>query len=228
MQSIPRKIESPTFIEGPAGRIQAMQTGSEESSQIITSRKLIGIMCHPHPLHGGTMNNKVVTTVVRAWQDQGLATIRFNFRGVGESVGQYDHGVGEAEDLRAVLTYVQHLHPDAAIWLSGFSFGAYISLKVAAEYPTLAGLISLALPLSSFDFSSLNPPVCPWLILHGEKDELTPVTEIKKWYESMQSTKNLSKNARLTQVPGASHFFHGTLNRIKDEISEFTKSGMIG
>ena len=123
MHTVDKSGEERIYIAGPEGKLEANVSGLGSPLQVFN----IGIICHPHPLHQGTMHNKVVTTVTRTWQKLGLATVRFNFRGVGESEGHYGEGKGEIEDLKAVIVFAQQRHPEAKIWLAGFSFGAVIS-----------------------------------------------------------------------------------------------------
>ncbi len=121
--------ETEVLINGPSGQLEARVAGFKDSSEPTR----VGIMCHPHPLHQGSMDNKVVTTVIRAWLNLGLATVRFNYRGVGKSAGSYGEGKGEIEDLKAIKKWVQEKAPAAELWLGGFSFGTYIATHVAAE-----------------------------------------------------------------------------------------------
>jgi len=171
----------------------------------------IGIICHPHPLYGGTMHNKVVDTLSRAFNESGIGTLRFNFRGVESSDGEYAQGVGEVDDLRAVLDWAQKQRPGHALWLAGFSFGAYVALNVAREYP-LKGLIIVAPPVNFFDFTALTPPECPWLLVQGEADEIVPSTEALTWAEAQNPAP------QIVRMPEVGHFFHGRLNQLRDHL----------
>jgi len=133
-----RKEES-MYLEGPVGRLEALISGIKETHD----ESVVGIICHPHPLYQGTMHNKVVTTVIRAWQQLGFSTVRFNFRGVEGSEGSYNEGIGEVEDLQAVFKWVKASMPNAKIWVGGFSFGAYIAAQFSAQH-LIAGLITVA------------------------------------------------------------------------------------
>lgn len=211
-------LEQKIFIPGAVGKLEAMgfKVGPNEPS------KAIGIICHPHPLYQGTMHNKVVTTVVRAWQQLGLGTLRFNFRGVGESEGQYDKGIGEIADLEAVLAFVQKVNPTARIWLAGFSFGAFISLQAASHLqPLCEGLISIAPALPFFDFLKLKTPSCSWLVVQGEEDELVPKEEVKAWYETLVHQQPEKVHWQFVLLPKTDHFFHGSLVELKKKIEEF-------
>ena len=223
------------FINGPAGKLESKVSGfSNLTSEEHTN---IGIMCHPHPLYQGTMDNKVVTTVIRAWQELGFASIRFNFRGVGQSEGEYGHGIGEKDDLKAILAWSlekTQKKQNIKIWLAGFSFGAAISAQLASEWPDmtlphleLAALLSLAPGLQFLHFRADKIPLCPWLIVHGEKDEVVNVEEVKSWFQDLKEKRSkIGSNKRFDLVifPETTHFFHGKLIALKELIINFTGS----
>jgi alpha/beta superfamily hydrolase len=187
-------------LKGPAGAIECLVDLPEEARAI----KGCAILCHPHPMHGGTMRNKVVTIMERSFRELGLKTIRFNFRGVGDSEGEFDEGIGEAEDLRAVIRWVQSTCPDHRLWLGGFSFGAFISIKVAPEFP-IHQLLSIAPPAGRYELDTLTPPNCPWLVVQGDEDEVVSAESVKQW------VSNLSPAPELVMMEGAGHFFHRRL-----------------
>ena len=209
--------EIPVFVQGSAGSLEALISGIGDSN-----RKHVGIICHPHPLYQGSMDNKVVTTIARIWQHLEFSTVRFNFRGVGKSEGNYGNGVGEVEDLGAVFKWAQQNAPGAHVWLAGFSFGAFIATQFAAEN-SINGLITIAPALSLFDFVKLKMPNCPWLIIHGEQDELVPIEKIKEWYHSLMTRKAEGMPLELVTLTNATHFFHGYLNDLKGAIEEFIR-----
>jgi len=194
------------FIPGPQGRLEIAMT--ERPPQAI-----VGVVCHPHPLYGGSMNNKVVTTIAKAWQEMGLATLRFNFRGVGGSDGSYGQGVGEVEDLEAVLRWLHVQKPLESVWLAGFSFGTFISAKLAQQglFPVNA-LLSVAPPLQNFDFSALVLPPCPWIIIQGGQDEWVSAEQVLDWYQGMRAQK---PDMAFISLLHATHFFHGQLAELK-------------
>jgi alpha/beta superfamily hydrolase len=169
-------------------------------------------VCHPLPTEGGTMHNKVVTMTARALRECGATTVRFNFRGVGRSEGSFDEGRGEADDLRAVVAWARAQHPGKQLWLAGFSFGAYVSLKMAAELqPAL--LLSIAPPVGrSWDFSGIEAPACPWLVIQGEADEIVDAQAVKTWAEAQQPPPEL------VLMPDTSHFFHRKLMDLRGAI----------
>jgi hypothetical protein len=175
--------------------------------------KGIAVICHPHPLYGGTMNNKVVTTLVRTFHELNLATVRFNFRGVGASSGLYDRGEGEQEDCKAAIAWLQS-QQDGPLWLAGFSFGAYVSAKVASELMPQQ-LISVAPPLTHFPIEQAERPQCPWLIVQGDADELIDPEFVLQWAKEA--------NIPVVKMEGATHFFHGRLVELREHLVDYFK-----
>lgn len=166
--------------------------------------KIVGIVCHPHPLQGGTMNNKVVTTLTRVIREFGGTAIRFNYR-------KFDNGIGETQDTLEMLQLARQKWPQAEIWLAGFSYGAYISLKVAAQEKNIKQLISVAPAVNNADFSGLHPH-CPWTVVIAETDEVVPAQDIKEWI------KTLSPAPTVISFENTSHFFHGKLIDLRDTL----------
>jgi alpha/beta superfamily hydrolase len=200
--------ESTTLmLDGPAGALEVAVDRSEA-----TPLPAVAIICHPLPIEGGTMHNKVVTMLARSLRELGLDTVRFNFRGTGNSEGSFDDGVGEADDLRAVAAWVRAQRPEAALWLAGFSFGAYVSLRMAAELqPTM--LISIAPPVRrSWDFDSLVLPSCPWLVIQGEADEVVDPQAVFAWIDTMRDPPDL------VRMPDTGHVFHRKLMDLRGAI----------
>jgi len=205
MKSFPQ-TETTFLLQGPAGNLEVLATPIAENT---TQKSAIAIICHPHPLHGGTMTNKVVTTLARAFRDIGLRTVRFNFRGVGKSEGSYAEGIGETDDLLAVVKWVKEVFPDTDIWLAGFSFGSCVAIRAATMIP-VAQLVCIAPPVSRFDLAGLPPVTCPWLIIQGDQDEVVVPEEVFAWAE------NLNPPPTLIRMQGAGHFFHGRLLELRD------------
>ena len=192
------------MIPGPAGNLEAVI-----EPPFTSARKLLGIVCHPHPLYQGNMNNKVVTTVTRVFQRLDIVPIRFNFRGVGASEGTYGDSIGEQADLRAVIKWLQSQFPDYTLLLAGFSFGSYIATKVATEVNPEV-LITIAPPVHHNDFNSLPPIHFPWIVVQGEADEVVPPEAVFAWIDS------LPIKPILIRMPEVSHFFHGHLIALRD------------
>jgi len=195
-------------IEGPAGLLEILTDSPKESAI-----NKIAIICHPHPLHQGTMHNKVVTTLAKTFKQMGMRTVRFNFRGVGKSEGKFGNMDGEVDDLKALLAWVKQLRPNDKIWLAGFSFGAYIAAKIASE-KTPEQLISIAPAVHHADYYALPKMQCPWLVVQGENDEIVPPEQVYSWVE-----KSISQ-PMLIRMPETSHFFHGKLNDLRDILLE--------
>jgi uncharacterized protein len=214
LNSRPPRPES-LLLEGPTGRLELVidepvaleQAGAAAPAEYV-------VVCHPHPLHGGTLSNKVVHTVARAFQEQGFASVRFNFRGVGRSEGQYDQGRGETEDALAVVGWAQQRWPNAALNLAGFSFGSMVALLAAARTDPLR-LISVAPPVSYPAFASVTRPRCPWLIVQGDADELVDARAVQAF------AARLSPPVELRLLAGVGHFFHGHLHELQAAVASF-------
>ena len=197
-------------LSGAAGHIEiaTSQTNSQSANKVM-------VICHPHPLYGGTMENKVVTTLMRTFNNMGFKTVRFNFRGVGASTGQHASGIGEAKDLVTVLDWVDSVLPQDELWLAGFSFGAYVAYRVAviSQYKDkIKQLVLVAPPVTYPEFKTLAFPTMPWLIVQGEADEVVEPQAVFAWLD------NAGRAARLVRIPAASHFFHGELITLKNSL----------
>ena len=157
------------------------------------------------------MHNKVVTMAARSLRELGVATVRFNFRGVGRSEGAFDHGEGELDDLRKVVAWVRAARPDAALWLAGFSFGAYVSLRAAMELrPSM--LVSIAPPAGRWEFERIATPTMPWLVIQGEEDEIVDPQAVYDWL------RRIGAQAEIVRMPETSHFFHRKLMDLRGAI----------
>lgn len=204
-------------IPGPIGPLEAIVEGPEEG---VTPQPVICIICHPLSTEGGSLHNKVVTMTSRALRESGVSTIRFNFRCVGGSIGEFDHGQGESEDLVAVAAYAAENFPDHELWLSGFSFGAYVSIKNAKRL-NAKFLISIAPPVGrDWDFAAIDLPECPWLIVQGDADE---IVDPEKVYEWVSSLTDLAEPPELVKVPETTHFFHRRLMDLRGVIKNSIK-----
>lgn len=217
--------ESRLFLPGPAGRLQAIATpgkltASNMQASSANSVKHVAIVCHPHSLMGGTMNNKVVHTIARAHRDAGHPVIRFNFRGVEQSEGQYDGGVGESDDLLAVMAWAKHCFPAAQIWLAGFSFGSFVSARTTAMALDagfdLAHLLLVAPAVENYPFDRLTEFAVPMAMIYGDQDEVVDPQEILQWFESVTSDKQIES------IEGAGHFFHGRLTDLKAAVEKLS------
>jgi uncharacterized protein len=200
-------------LAGPAGSLEAL---AETPASVAAGSPAgaFGVVCHPHPLHHGTMDNKVVWTLARACLQLGAPAIRFNFRGVGASGGAYDEGRGETEDALAVIAAGRQRWPGAVLWLAGFSFGGVVALRAARQQPP-ACLITVAPGITRIDPGAAAAPACPWLIVQGEADDVVPADAVIEW------ARRLSPAPELALLPGAGHFFHGRINELRDVVVGF-------
>jgi hypothetical protein len=195
------------LIPGPAGVLEA-QAGCPPENQ---ARPVTAVVCHPHPLHGGTMQNKVVHTLARSFERLGARSLRFNFRGVGASAGSFADGAGETEDALAVLTWARARRSADAIWLAGFSFGAYVALRAAARF-AVAQLVTVAPAVHLHDFTQLTIPATPWLLIQGLADEVVAPALVRGWVQHVRPAP------RLVELPDVGHFFHGRLHTLQETV----------
>ncbi len=200
-------------LSGPAGDIEARI----ETPQGVGRASAFGVICHPHPLFGGTLDNKVVYSLARAFHDLGVPTIRFNFRGVGKSVGSFADGVGETDDALAVVAAGREKWPDAALWLAGFSFGGAVAVRAAAQADP-ERLVTVAPAIRRVPLDGVTMPTCPWLIVQGDQDDLVNHTDVIEW------ASQLAHPPEIALLPGVEHFFHGKLNELRDAVTAFARS----
>lgn len=196
-------------IEGPAGSLECLLELPAH-----TSPGGVAVVCHPHPVHGGTMQNKVAHTLARGFLNAGFSALRFNFRGVGASEGSFDDGKGEVDDVLAAATWLEKSSPGLPLWLGGFSFGAAMAVKAAVRQ-TPAGLISVAPAVARFADNLQSQPQCPWLIVQGDRDELVDLDDTIAW------VNNLQPGPEVAVIAGAEHFFHGKLVVLRNTLETF-------
>ncbi|GIX34996.1 MAG: alpha/beta hydrolase [Lysobacteraceae bacterium] len=197
------------LLRGAAGAIEVAVDHPDPEA----ARAGVAVICHPHPLHGGTMHNKVVTMIERSLRELGLTTVRFNFRGVGRSEGEHDNGRGETLDLLTVAEWAMQQRPGHALWLAGFSFGAYVALLGARHLP-VQQMILVAPPAGRWDFSAVLPPTCPWLVIMGEDDDVVDPQQVWDWIEGMPE----AERPTLIRMPETGHFFHRRLMDLRGAI----------
>ena len=169
----------------------------------------VALLGHPHSLQGGTMNNKVVTTLARLFSELGIASLRFNFRGVGASVGFYDAGRGESDDMLVLLQQCAANFPNAAVCFAGFSFGSYVAYRAAVQHPH-ALLVTVAPALENYDYSEWQPQPHPWLIAQGDADEVVSYAAVRDFANQF--------DVPLLCFEGVGHFFHGQLIPLKTRL----------
>ena len=206
MSSGPPPREALT-LDGPAGRIEVLL-----DTPAGALAPAVAVVCHPHPQHQGTMLNKVVHTLSRAFNDLQMPAVRFNFRGVGASEGAYADGVGETEDVLAVSAWAQRRFPGTDLWLAGFSFGAAVAVRAALSCPCRQ-LISVAPPVARMaNLLDGASPACPWLLIQGTADEVVAASDVEAW------VRKLSPAPELVLLPDVDHFFHGRLTLLRDAV----------
>lgn len=205
--------EQDVFISGPVGQIQTVIHQGDEGGRF-ASRNLVAIVCHPHPVHGGTMENKVVTTLMRTYRDLGIHVLRFNFRGVGKSAGSFDNAIGEVDDLLAVIAWVEQQLPQSRLLLAGFSFGSSVAAQASHRVNFVLHLTLVAPPVERYPYDREGQFPCVLAVIQGDKDELVIADGVYQWVAALQGS------TELLRYPEAGHFFHGYLTQLKTDLTE--------
>lgn len=200
-------------IVGPCGNIEAKGIAASANGQYSGTHSVV-IICHPHPLHGGTMNNKVVTTLARGYRDLGIGVVCFNFRGVGKSAGVFDHAAGEVDDLMSVIAWVKNKIPNARLLLAGFSFGSSIAAQGSYRINNIHHLLLIAPPVARYKFDENGQFSMPVGIIQGVEDEQVLEADVSTWKQTLNGSVIYYKLA------GAGHFFHGVLPTLKSSTEE--------
>ena len=204
------------FIPAPHGRLEAIWKEPRGASP-----RGVALVLHPHPLHGGTMHNKVVFRTARGLEDAGLATLRVNFRGVGHSTGAHTGARGgEQEDARVALDYLVEKYPSLPVFLAGFSFGARVGMEVGLADTRVARLVSIGTPVEKYDFSFLRACRKPLLLVHGDRDEFGSVPDLRALAASLPDPSLVTVKI----IPNAGHFFEGRLDELKRAITDWVKT----
>jgi uncharacterized protein len=205
------------IFNGPVGRLEGRYQHSKQENAPMA------LLLHPHPQHGGTMNNKVVYTLFHAFVRCGYSALRFNFRGVGRSQGYFDRGEGELADAAAALDWLQLYNPNArSCWVGGFSFGAWIGMQLLMRRPEIAAFVSVAPPANLFDFSFLAPCPSSGLIIQGDQDQIVPVEAMQKLITKLMHQRDIKIDYRL--IAGADHFFQNHLDELSAVIEDYVAS----
>ena len=201
-------------FNGPEGRLEGRYYPSNRPNAPVA------LLLHPHPQHGGTMNNKIVYSMYQIFIKHGFSSLRFNFRGVGRSQGQFDNGQGELSDAASALDWMQSQNPNtSSCWIAGFSFGAWVAMQLMMRRPEIQGFISVAPPASMYDFSFLAPCPASGMIIHGNKDEIIPQSSVDKLAQKLQKQKNITIDYRT--IEGSDHFFNNHLDTLIGHIEEY-------
>ncbi|KTD52727.1 alpha/beta hydrolase [Legionella quateirensis] len=203
--------EHSLLLEGLAGQIEAVLTVPETINS-----HYVAFLGHPHSLQGGTMNNKVVTTMSRVFKELGIPSLRFNFRGVGQSLGVYNDGLGESNDMLELVQIWRKEQPQIKLIFAGFSFGSYVCYRAAAQ-SRLSILITIAPPVHHYDYREFEPQPESWLIVQGDVDEVVPSTLV------IDFAKESHPILPVIEFPETGHFFHGKLMDLKMKLLDYLR-----
>lgn len=208
------------IINGPAGRLEGRY------HQASASDAPVALILHPHPLHGGSMNNKVTYLTYQAFVQKGFTVMRFNFRGVGRSEGVYDEGEGELSDAATFLDWLQAFRPNArSFWVSGFSFGAWVGMQLLMRRPEVRGFISIAPPANMYDFSFLAPCPISGMIIHGSQDDIVPPESVKLLIEKLSKQRGITITHDI--ISGAGHFFKEHMLELNQQILQYLDGAIL-
>ena len=212
-------IMAEVIFNGPDGRLEGRYHQSKKPDAPIA------IVLHPHPLHGGNMNNRVVFIMFNNFVERGFSVLRFNFRGVGRSQGAFDNGVGELSDAAYAFDWMQQFNSNSPFcWIGGYSFGALISMQLMMRRPEIEGFVSISPPAGTEDFSFLAPCPSSGLIIHGDKDTHVPLDAVKKLAQKLDGQKNISVN--LSIVKGADHFYKDNMDNLSKEVASYLDNSL--
>ena len=201
------------LLDEPAGKRGVNRDGLVEAGPSAGVRAAV-VLAHPHPQHGGTLHTKVVYQSAKALARIGCAVLRFNFRGVGRSAGTFDEGVGQQDDFRAALDFVRARYAEAPLWAAGMSFGSWVALTSGATDPRVSTLIGIATPVARFDFGLVGSSGKAKYFIHGERDEVCPLKDLREFYARAAEPKEL------VVIDGADHLFDGKAGEVADAIED--------
>lgn len=205
------------IFPGPDGRLEGRYHAVKDKDSPIA------LVLHPDPRLGVTMNNRVVYELHHLFHNLGFSVLRFNFRGVGRSQGEFDAGVGELSDAASALDYLQTQKPDARqCWVAGFAFGAWIGMQLLMRRPEISGFISIAPPANSYDFSFLAPCPSSGLVLNGLSDRVVPPADVEKFVAKLKTQKGIVITHR--QIENANHVFENKLDVMVDEVDDYLRA----
>jgi alpha/beta superfamily hydrolase len=209
-----RFLAGNVVISGPAGKLEAIYKPGDAER---TAPRHAAVICHAHPLHGGTMHYKLIFRIARAFDELGFPTLRFNFRGVGGSEGSFDEGRGEREDVKAAVDWLAERHPGVDLVVSGFSFGAWTGLPVGCADARVTHVVGLGVPARAYT-PELTSCAKPKLLIHGTRDEFGPMAQLNSWFADLPEPK------RLVRIEGADHFFEGRREEMARAITDYFSS----
>lgn len=201
-------------LYSPAGKLEALYRDLQDPAAV-------AVVCHPHPAGGGTLHNKVVFRAARGLESANVATLRFNFRGVGASGGKHDGGEGELEDVNAAIDWMKRKHAGKKLIVGGFSFGSWVASRTACERPDVDAVFLIGTPVNKYDFGYLRHCEKPMLILHGTQDEHGDVQKLEKVVQGI-------RNAETVIVTGADHFFTKQIEAVEETIRGWAEELIAG
>ncbi len=202
------------IFAGPEGRLEGRYQPATRP------RAPLAMILHPHPQGGGTMNNRIVQAMYQTFAKRGFATLRFNFRGVGRSQGEFDNGIGELSDAASALDWMQQFNPEAPVtWVAGFSFGAWIGMQLLMRRPEIKGFISIAPPANMYDFGFLAPCPSSGLIVQGSSDEVVQAAAVQKLVDKLKTQKHITIDYDV--IEGANHFFENEMDQMMGSVDRY-------
>ncbi len=208
------------IFPGPDGRLEGRYHPQRERDAPIA------LIMHPHPQFGGTMNNKVVYNLHYAFHRLGFSVLRFNFRGVGRSQGEFDQGIGELSDAASALDWLQSMNPSArGCFVAGFSFGAWIGMQLLMRRPEIAGFVSVSPPANLYDFSFLAPCPSSGLIVNGSTDRIAPPSDVEKLAAKLKTQRGITITH--TVVEGANHFFEEGMDEMIGLVEDYVRERLV-
>jgi uncharacterized protein len=195
------------IFQGPEGRLEGRYQPAK------TPRAPVAMVLHPHPKGGGTMNNRMVQNLYQMFVKRGFSVLRFNFRGVGNSQGTFDNGIGELSDAASALDWMQQFNPEASTtWIAGYSFGAWIGMQLLMRRPEIKGFMSISPPANLFDFSFLAPCPSSGIIVQGLADEIVTASAVQKLVDKLKTQKHITIDYET--VPNANHFYENEMDQV--------------
>ena len=207
------------IFNGPEGRLEGRYQHAKNDDAPVA------LILHPHPQHGGTMNNKVVYSLYHSFARRGFSTLRFNFRGVGRSQGEFDSGLGELSDAASALDWMQSHNPNASgCWIAGFSFGAWIAMQLMMRRPEINGFIAIAPPASIHDFTFLAPCPASGMLVHGDADDIIPEESVAKLADKLGKQKNITIDYNV--VKGCDHFFRDHMDTMEKHVEKYLDTNL--
>ncbi|MCC2646484.1 MAG: alpha/beta hydrolase [Rickettsiaceae bacterium] len=204
------------YFNGPAGRIEGRYNESSDKKSPVV------LVLHPHPVYGGTMNNKVVYAMYKTFVENGFTTLRINFRGVGKSQGEFDNGVGELTDAATALDWLQTQNPFATdFWIAGFSFGSWVGMQLMMRRPEITNFLAVSPPVNKYDFTFLSPCPVPGLIVQGNRDSIVSEEAVLDMVDKLSKQKQAPVECKI--INGADHFFREKMDELQSTIDDYLK-----